>query len=81
MKKANIRKVTWIDRRTREKEINVKTANIRYAKFYNTETKETIEYRFDPNLRTEDEIIAMLRGLMHGHEYSTYWVLEKVEII
>ena len=81
MKKANTKKVVWIDRRTREPQTNVKRANITYAKFHNTETKETIEYRFNPDLRTEDEIIAMLRGLMHGHEYSTYWILEKVEII
>lgn len=59
----------------------MKKANIRYVKFYNTETKVSIECRFGMNPRTEDEIIAMLRGLMHGHEYSTYWVLEKVEII
>lgn len=80
MEKANIRKVVWIDRRTREKEINMKKANIKYAKFYNSETKMSIECRFDTRLRTEDDIIAMLRGLMKGHEYSTYWTLEKVEI-
>ena len=47
MEKANIRKVTWIDRRTREKETNMKKANIKKVIWEHRETREMHIWRFD----------------------------------